>query len=305
MIDPWEQKIPAGCPAADVNGIEIDNGFPDGGNYRVSLDVSRAVDALHTHPFIQMWYVRHGSYRHHFLGTDFLLHRGAFLIVPPHYPHYIDTRGDSELVRCEFTRDFILNGQDAEMKDSLFNLIYLEPVLVATDVIKPYHYFTGETAEEIETRFDELQREYEKHDTFSTAFVRSGIARLFAVIARAYRIEERDQIFSTYRKALDDAFAYINANFTKRIYLDEICRIALMSERSFFYLFKQVMGMPLSKYLQYLRVLRAQELLLETDRTQYDIAKSCGFQSISYFHRVFKKISGDLPGQYRARHETM
>ena len=290
------------------NGLYLKRALPIGADhsfdmeYRISWDRSRTVDGLHVHPHVQIWYAKSGSYVHHFSGTDFTLEKGSLVIVPPYYPHFIDTRGDSELIRCEFSKDFILNGQDNEMQESMFNLIYLEPVLIETDIIKPYHYFHGAAAAELESIFDELLREYENGDCFSTTFVRAGVARLFAVIAREYQVEERDKVFSTYRKALNDALVYINDNYTKKIYLEDICKIALMSERSFFYLFKQIMGMSLNKYLQYLRVLRAQEMLRTTDRTQYDVAISCGFESTSYFHRVFKKITGERPGQYRAKY---
>ena len=280
--------------------VDIVPGFKgEVSQFRTSLDLSRDVDRLHKHPFIQIWYVRGGSYRHCFAGTDFILGKGALMIVPPYYPHYLDTRGDSELVRCEFSQDFIADLPPSEIRDSLFNLVYLEPVLVNTNQIEPYHYFTGDAAQELETIFEELRHEYEKHDAFSSMFVRANIVRLLAVIAREYKIQERDKLFSNYREALDNALAYINTHYMEKIYLEDVCKIALMSERSFFYLFKQIIGMPFSKYLQYLRVLRAQELLSSTDRTQYDISLECGFQSLTYFHRVFKKFTGLLPGQYR------
>ena len=280
---------------------ELDYGYDPHRAYRITPDVSRAVDKLHTHPFVQLWYVREGSYRHHYLGRDFLLNKGALLIVPPHCPHYIDTRTDSHLVRCEFSKEFISCGQDETLKRSMFDLIYLDPVLVAANTIKPYHYFTGDAAGEIEDIFDILVREYEKRDEFSAAFVRTEIARLFAVIGREYRLSQRDKVFSDYRRALDRAISYINANYAKKISIDTVCKIALMSERSFFCLFKAVTGMSPSRYLQYMRILQAKELLQQTQRTQYDIAKSCGFQSVSYFHRVFVKIVGMSPGQYRAK----
>ena len=88
----------------------------------------------------------------------------------------------------------------------------------------------------------------------------------------------------------------------EKISVDDVCKISLLSRRLFFYLFKQMMGMSFTSYLQYLRVLRAKELLRTTDQTQYAICLNCGFSDLAYFHRVFKKYTGMLPGQYRAQY---
>ena len=53
------------------------------------------------------------------------------------------------------------------------------------------------------------------------------------------------------------------------------------------------------QYLTYLRILHARELLAQTDRIQFDVGRSCGFYDTAYFQRVFKKMTGVLPGEFR------
>jgi len=85
----------------------------------------------------------------------------------------------------------------------------------------------------------------------------------------------------------------------RNLRMSTLSKIAMMNRQTFSYLFRQITGMPFSKYIQYLRVHHAKELLKNTDRPQNDIASACGFQSMSFFHRVFKKLTGMHPGDYQ------
>ena len=129
--------------------------------------------------------------------------------------------------------------------------------------------------------------------------MRANLIKLLALIAREYSIYNHDEKLRDYRDAINQAFLYIEQHYNEKLYLQDVCRIAKMCKSSFGYLFKQIMGMPFAKYVQYLRVFHAKELLCGTDRTQEDIASACGFASVSFFHRVFKQFTGVLPGQYR------
>jgi len=273
-------------------------------HFWAAVDVSREADDLHTHPYVQIWYAKSGTYRH-FLGScEFTLHEGSMVIVPPNFPHCLDTREDSVLIRCEFTDDFISDIPDKALKESLFNTVYLEPLLVHSNKIEPYHYFSESAAVEINEIFDLLCSEFKKKDEFSAMFVRSNIIRLLAVISREYNEFNHNKQISIYREALNKSLVYIHEHYNEKLYLKDVCQIALIGKSTFSYLFKEILGMSFSSYVQYLRVFNAQKLLVETDRTQEDIAETCGFGRISFFHRVFKSFTGMMPGQYRRMHRS-
>lgn len=296
--------------ARGAGNIPLERNFFDGSyppvaplthplHFWAAVDNSREVDELHTHPYVQIWYVKSGTYEHFFRDRSFVLGKGSMIIVPPNFPHYLDTRGDSVLLRCEFTDDFIADIPDKSLKNIMFNTIYLEPVLVNSNKIEPYHYFSEAAAQEIEDVFDVLCNEFKKKDAFSAMFVRSNIIRLLAIIAREYNIYNHDKQLAIYRESLNNALTYIHSHFTERLLLEDMCKTAMLGKTTFSYLFKHIMGVSFSQYVQYLRIFHAQELLVSTDRTQEDIASACGFNGISFFHRVFKQFTGMLPGQYR------
>jgi len=64
-------------------------------------------------------------------------------------------------------------------------------------------------------------------------------------------------------------------------------------------IFHREMGLPLWDYLNRLRIFLAAELLLQTDDSIQAIALQTGFQDQSYFCRIFKKMYGVPPGQFR------
>ena len=64
-------------------------------------------------------------------------------------------------------------------------------------------------------------------------------------------------------------------------------------------MFKNYTGVSPLQYQLDLKVLRAKEMLLQTDRTVKEISYALGFQSIYYFSRVFKSKLGVAPTEIR------
>jgi AraC-like DNA-binding protein len=64
--------------------------------------------------------------------------------------------------------------------------------------------------------------------------------------------------------------------------------------------FKQVTGVNFVDYVARTRFEKASDLLLNSNRRISEIAFAAGFQSLSQFNRVFKKLAGKSPTDYRA-----
>ena len=256
-------------------------------------------NTVHIHPYIQVWYVKSGSYRLFFKDREFTLNERSLAIIPPNCPHRISGCEDSFLMCFEFSEGFVMDMQLPESHDLLLRMFYLECGLIATGRLEPHCRFSDEAAAEFETIFNEVSREFSKDDKFSEWFVRSDLILLLAMIGHAYNIQEIDGDVLKQRESLSFAIKYINENFSEKLYLKDVCQKAMMDRTTFSYLFSGLMQMSFSEYLRYLRVLHAQKLLTETDRTQLDIASACGFQTVSFLHKTFKQYAGCLPGEYR------
>jgi len=70
-------------------------------------------------------------------------------------------------------------------------------------------------------------------------------------------------------------------------------------------LFRRKTGVKFSRYLQHLKVAKAKELLSDPRNKIYRISARVGFNDEKYFCRVFKKITGQTPNQYRGSHPSI
>ncbi|BBH23526.1 hypothetical protein Back11_48710 [Paenibacillus baekrokdamisoli] len=70
-------------------------------------------------------------------------------------------------------------------------------------------------------------------------------------------------------------------------------------------LFREAFGMKFVEYVSNIRMEKSEQLLLETDETIQDIGRSVGYDQSLTFIRVFKKHTGETPGQYRKNNRTI
>jgi transcriptional regulator GlxA family with amidase domain len=64
-------------------------------------------------------------------------------------------------------------------------------------------------------------------------------------------------------------------------------------------MFRLYTGVAPHKYFMELKIMRAKELLLATDKSIKEISFELGFQSIHYFSRIFKNKTGVSPSEFR------
>ena len=74
-----------------------------------------------------------------------------------------------------------------------------------------------------------------------------------------------------------------------------------MSTFYFCKIFKKSTGTHFTDYLSRVRVEKARNLLLNPNLRISEIAYEVGFQSLTHFNRVFKKLLGQSPTEYRAQ----
>ncbi|GFE75064.1 GlxA family transcriptional regulator [Novosphingobium sp. TCA1] len=83
--------------------------------------------------------------------------------------------------------------------------------------------------------------------------------------------------------------------------VSEMAGRAALEERTFLRRFKTATGMRPVEYLQHLRVGKARELLEFTRRSVDQIAWTVGYEDATAFRRVFNRVMGLSPGEYRNR----
>lgn len=96
-------------------------------------------------------------------------------------------------------------------------------------------------------------------------------------------------------------YEYVSKNFQQKIELDEAARIANMSKTAFCRFFKSKTKKTFSEFLNEMRINYARKLLAEGKLSVSQIAYECGFNSPSYFNRIFKTATGQSPLQLRGQ----
>lgn len=100
------------------------------------------------------------------------------------------------------------------------------------------------------------------------------------------------------RRNLARACSYMEENLGRNFTLDELARAVGISRFHFSRLFRERTGESPMGYSLRLRVERAKEMLLQSDRRMSEIAVTLGFFDQSHFSRTFRRITGVSPGEY-------
>ena len=101
------------------------------------------------------------------------------------------------------------------------------------------------------------------------------------------------------QQRINKVFLYVEKEFKERVSLKKAASIVHLSESAFCKFFKRASGKTFSDYTNEIRIAHACELLIETDKLIRDIAFECGFESVTYFNRVFLKKKKLRPVFYR------
>lgn len=101
--------------------------------------------------------------------------------------------------------------------------------------------------------------------------------------------------------AITRARAFIAEHKTEEISLNDVARAVNMSGFYFCKVFKRATGLTFTDYLARTRIEGVKEMLLNPHVRISEAAYACGFQSLSQFNRVFRRIAGEAPTAYRDR----
>ncbi|MBR6322529.1 MAG: helix-turn-helix domain-containing protein [Lachnospiraceae bacterium] len=92
---------------------------------------------------------------------------------------------------------------------------------------------------------------------------------------------------------------YIQKHFREELSREQLSEIVYVTPNYLSKLFRDKIGMNMREYVNLLRINEAKRLLISTSDNISDIASNLGYNNISYFSTVFRKISGMSPAEWR------
>lgn len=189
-----------------------------------------------------------------------------------------------------FAFEHIMNcfGQNSGVSASELKSRLLELVVMILGVCKDYELDIENTA------ISSCICEYMAIDNAFAikSFVKDIIRRVSDSVAK-----NREKNFSCVIKS---AVNYIEKNFGGNITLEDVSKEVNISPTYFSKMFKEETGSTFIDYLTTLRIGRAKELIAEGNCGNKEICELVGYSDPNYFSRVFKKIVGASPTEYKA-----
>lgn len=92
---------------------------------------------------------------------------------------------------------------------------------------------------------------------------------------------------------------YIDSNYASEITLEGLAAQFFINKTYLSEMFKEQYGIVLKDYLVSVRITEAKRLLRFTDKTTEEIATMVGINGAAYFSRMFKRVEGVTPTEYR------
>ncbi len=127
----------------------------------------------------------------------------------------------------------------------------------------------------------------------------------FNIIIQPTRFELRKSTekYDISNEYISQIVNYIEDNFATDINIDELTELVPLSRRNLEVKFKEEMGTSIYQFLITIRIEYFAHLLLTTERTLFDLALESGFNDCKNIARIFKKMNGCTPTEYRKKYK--
>ncbi|MGN1077458.1 MAG: AraC family transcriptional regulator [Candidatus Gallimonas sp.] len=296
-------------PAAKVHSLLGEKLFRENESIFIhkSSSLPLFIETNHEHDFIEITYVISGECTHIEYDKHFSAKKGDLFIVNYGVPHQniIDKKNSEPYIAydCAFKPDFIdsslseahdfLQLKSSFMFGSLFNQSNPDTSSL---------HLSGGNFYEFEKLMTNMYEEYEHREKGYYALLRSYLTELIIKIFRKIDKNENITLKTKQEYYINLAIQYIENNYMKKISLEDIAYRSFLSKSYFSQLFKEVTGTTFSAYCQKVRIEKACQMLTTTNDTIQSIAEKVGYTDMKFFYNVFKRLTGEIPGDYQKNH---
>ncbi len=261
-------------------------------------DVTHFYDKLHQHPEVQLTVLFNGT--GNLIVGDYIgrFRPGELYLLSPNIPHVF--RSDTiyyagNTARRAYSESIFVDVNIIRSK--LREIQEFERVLEFFDSLNGcYRVFDDNSF--IESRISKLR------DTGGLSRIILSLDILHFLITRPvmHRLNKTDILLHYSMKEgkrMDNVVRFLIDESHRKITLSEAAEIASMNKEAFCRFFRERTRKTFTEFLNEIRIKKACELLLNKDMTISQVASESGFTNLSYFNRVFRKINGKTPKQFR------
>jgi AraC-like DNA-binding protein len=263
-----------------------------GKSFRIFTPSLRNYFFWHYHPEFELVYVeaiagiRHvGKNISSFVESDLVL-IGSNV---PHLNFDYGLQTEYKQIVVQFKEDFLphLIAPTAEFGDirALFEKAYLGLS------------FYGKTKEQVVAKLKEMQSK----NNFNSLLELFEILNIMAGSSEMHQLNTEDtriKIFMNDKIRMGTIYDYIHENYDKKPDVNDIASIVNLSTAAFCRYFKKQTNMTFTEFVNQYRITQAKTLLLK-DHNVSEVGYAVGFESMSYFNKLFKSLVGETPSSFK------
>jgi AraC-like DNA-binding protein len=249
----------------------------------------------HFHPEYEIVYIEAADGTRHIGEHIARFEQSDLVFIGPYIPHLNFDYG----IKTPYEKIVI------QMREDFFEKAFatvpeLSHIKTLFNNVKKGVYFTGETKQRLGERLKKIpqlshfQQFMEMLDIFQEMATATEMTVIDAKpITQHYNLKEQQRLKSVYR--------YIEDHFDKKIEMTHMAQLTHLSRAAFCRYFKKMTLMTFTEFLNQYRINQAKKHLL-LDNSVSKVCYDCGFESLSYFNRIFKKMTGMNPLQFKKNH---
>jgi AraC-like DNA-binding protein len=258
--------------------------------------------ASHWHYHMEIIYIASGKASITVGNHSFEAEQGAFILIYPCEVHSVSVEP------LQPSKHYVI-GFDPDMLSPMpqlafelqYYLPYTTPLHGLTTCLTP----AVQDTLKLHTLIEEMYTEYQSKTFGFELAVSSSIFKLILWLLRY----QRTRLSSTFTDdagedtnkmaAFRQLLISINEDSTLTMTAEEAAKLCLMSYSRFASFFKGVMHTSFTQYVLFIKIRRAEQLLLDPTKSITQITLETGFNHTSYFIKQFKRIKGVSPKRYR------
>lgn len=257
------------------------------------------------HDYLEITYIFQGSGVFHIEGREYDVAEGDVAVMGNSGFHRLEAKPHVPLkVICVFFLPELVYKVGANERDFDYLVPFFQYSPDFRNIIPAGELDSDALLEKIRQIRDELT---EQRIYYELA-VKSNLLDIMLLIARYYGSRAANLTVHNKRQdeilRLKNAFDFIEANYQTKVSLKTAAEQVFMSPSYFCKVFKKVTGCTLVEYISRLRIDKARELLLVGEKSITEIAHEVGFESHSYFDKIFHRLMNVAPHEYREKQQT-
>ena len=250
----------------------------------------------HWHQELEINYIRSGNGEFICGGRRFIAEPGDIIVIAPEVLHAVYRTENKSHHYDTLVVNMDMLGASQNDRCSLD---FFKPLLSGRLTIHPRITESHDRYEELKSCAENIFIHAKKNGVLSDLMLKAELLRLLVMLAENGGIYLTDERHPDRIEIIRPALEYISKHFMETVTIDDLAELTHLSRSYFMSSFKKSTGIGAIEYMNHLRIKRARELLLCSEKNISEIAYECGFTNLANFNRQFLKQNGISPRQYR------